>query len=459
MHIVVIGGGSGGYSAAIHASHLGASVTLIEKDKLGGTCLNRGCIPTKALVRSIEVLEETKRADEFGINVENVKVDFEKIMSRKTRIVQELVSGIEQLIKVNRINLIRGEGRILSSNQIRVNGKTLTANRIIVATGSVPAKIPVPGVSLPGVLTTDEILELEEIPESLLIIGGSYVGVELAGIFSALGTRVTILEQLPSIVPSVDEEMGRLLARNLARQGVSFKTGAKVKEIKKENDILKAISDTPDGELDESGKLILLATGRYPFTEGLGLAELGVKMAGRAIATNDYLETNIEGIYAIGDVLGKSMLAHTAYYEAEVAIENALGKVRKADYKVVPSCIFTRPEIGSVGLTEQKARESNIPYKVGRFPFTANARAKTMSETDGSVKLICHAETGAVLGVHIIGPHASDIIAEGALAIKMGAKAEDIAQTIHVHPTLSEATKEASMGLLHGSIHYGRIRL
>ncbi len=457
--IVIIGGGSAGYTAAIHAAHLGASVALIEKDKLGGTCLNRGCIPTKALTRSIEVLGETKKAAEFGVVADNVRADFQKIMSRKSRIVQELVSGVEQLIKMNRITLIKGAGRIIPSNQVQVNDQVIPAGKIIIATGSVPAKIPVPGIDLPGVMTTDDILELKEVPESLIIIGGSYVGVEFAGIFGPLGTKVTILEQLPTCLATVDEEISRLFSRNLARQGVEVKTGAKVKAIKKYGDILKAVYDTADGEAEAQGQMILLATGRVPYTGETGLSELGIRMAGRGIAVNDYLETNIDGIYAAGDVLGRIMLAHVAYYEAEVAVENALGRARKTDYRAVPSCIFTHPEIASVGVTEQDAREKNIPYKVSKFPFTASARAKTMGETDGTVKLICHAESGLVLGLHILGPHASDLIAEGALAIRMGATAKDIAQTIHAHPTLPESVREAAMGQLEGSIHFGRIRL
>ncbi len=457
--IVIIGGGSAGYTAAIHAAHLGASVALIEKDRLGGTCLNRGCIPTKALTQSIKVLGETKRAGDFGIEATGVRADFQKIMSRKSHIVQELVSGVEQLIKINRIALIKGEGRIVSPDEVQVGSDMIPAGKILIATGSVPSKIPVPGTDLPGVMTTDDILELKEVPESFIIIGGSYVGVEFAGIFSPLGTKVTIIEQLPVIIPTVDEEISRLFSRNLARQGVEVKTGAKVKAIKKEGDKLKAVFDTKDGESEALGQIVLLATGRTPYTGGIGLPEVGIKMAGKGIAVNDYLETNIDGVYAAGDVLGRVMLAHVAYYESEVAVENALGRARKTDYRAVPACLFTNPEIAGVGLTEQDAREQNIPYKVSKFPFTASARAKTMGETDGTVKLICHAESELVLGVHILGPHASDLIAEGALAIRMGMTAKDIAHTIHAHPTLPEAVREAAMGQLEGSIHFGRIRL
>ena len=455
--VVIIGGGPAGYVAAIRAAQLGARVALVEKDRLGGTCLNRGCIPTKALVRSVEVLLEAKRANEFGIEVGNVKTNFQKIMARKNNIVSQLVSGVEQLMKSNKIRVYIGTGHILSPHLVRVNDEEITTRKIIIATGSELALLPIPGIDLPGVLTTDDILELKELPESLVVIGGSHVGVEFASIFNGLGTKVTIVKRRPLLLEPIDEEIGRRFAQSLPRQGIEVKIGAAVKAIRKEGATLKVVWDTPDGEQGVEGQMVLMATGRQPYTAGLGLSQLGIKMDGRAIAVNEHLETNVDDIYAIGDALGKNMLAHVASYEGEVAVENALGHPRQADYHAVPSCIFTQPEIAGVGVTEKQAKDSGIPYKVSKFPFLACGRAVTMDETMGMVKMICNAKNSKVLGIHIMGPHASDLIAEGVLAIQLGSTARDIAHTIHAHPTLPEAVHEAAMGQLEGSIHFRRM--
>jgi len=405
--IVIIGGGPGGYVAAIHAAHLGATVALVEKDKLGGTCLNRGCIPTKTLVRSTESLLEVRRAGRFGIDVGGIAVNFPKIMSRKSDIVSQLVSGVEQLMKSNKIAVHRGAARILSPRLVKVNDEETAAGNIIIATGSEPVLLPIPGIDLPGVLTTDDILELKELPESLVIIGGSHVGVEFAGIFNALGTKITIVKRRPLRLEPVDEEIGRRFAQTLPGRGIEVKIGAAVKAIRKEGAALRVVFDTPEGDQGVEGQMVLMATGRIPYTGGLGLSELGIKMDGRNIVVNEHLETNINGVYAIGDVLGKNMLAHVASYEGEVAVENALGHSRQADYRAVPACIFTQPEVAGVGITEAEANDSCIPCKVSKFPFTACGRAVTMDETMGMVKMICHAGSGKILGMHIMGPHAS----------------------------------------------------
>jgi len=457
QNVVIIGGGPAGYVAAIRAAQLGARVALIEKDRLGGTCLNRGCIPTKALVRSVEVLLEAKRANEFGIEIGNVKANFQKIMARKNNIVSQLVSGVEHLMKSNKISVYIGTGHILSPHLVKVDDEEIATRKIIIATGSELALLPIPGIDLPGVLTTDDILELKELPESLVVIGGSHVGVEFASIFNGLGTKVTIVKRRPLLLEPIDEEIGRRFAQSLPRQGIDVKIGAAVKAIRREGAVLKVVWDTPDGEQGLEGQMVLMATGRQPYTAGLGLSQLGIKMDGRAIAVNEHLETNVSDIYAIGDALGKSMLAHVASYEGEVAVENALGHPRQADYHAVPSCIFTQPEIAGVGVTEKQAKDSGIPYKVSKFPFLACGRAVTMDETIGMVKMICNAQNSRVLGMHIMGPHASDLIAEGVLAIQLGGTARDIAHTIHAHPTLPEAVHEAAMGQLEGSIHFRRM--
>jgi len=455
--IVIIGGGPGGYVAAIHAAHLGATVALVEKDKLGGTCLNRGCIPTKALVRSAEVVREAKRASDFGVEIDNVKVNFPNIMTRKSNVVDKLVSGVEQLMKSNKISVYRGTGRILSPQLVKVNDEEIAAGRIIIASGSESTLLPVHGLDLPGVLTTDDILELKELPESLVVIGGSHVGVEFASIFRELGTKVIIVKRRPLRLEPVDEEIGRRFAQMLPRRGIEVKIGAAVKAIKQSGALLRVVWDTPEGEQGVEGQMVLMATGRQPYTEELGLAELGIKMNGRAIVVNEYLETNIPGVYAIGDVLGKNMLAHVASYEGEAAVENALGRSRQVDYRAVPSVVYTYPEVAGVGITEVEANDSGIPCKVSKFPFLACGRAVAMDETMGMVKMVCNAEDGRVLGMHIVGPHADELIAEGVLAVQLGATAKDIAHTIHAHPTLPEAVHETAMGQLEGSIHFRRV--
>jgi dihydrolipoamide dehydrogenase len=455
--LVVIGGGPGGYVAAIHAAHLGAQVALIEKDRLGGTCLNRGCIPTKALVKSAEVFLEAKRADEFGVEIGSVKANLPQIMARKKKVVDALVSGVEQLMKANKVSLHHGTGRLVSPCLVKVNTTEIGAKKIIIATGSESALLPIDGLGLSGVVTTDDILELEELPESLIIIGGSHVGVEFASIFNALGTHVTIVKRRPLLLEPIDEEIGRRFAQLLPRQGIRVITGAAVKAIRRDGSLLRVVWDATGGEQGVNGQMVLMATGRRPYSEGLGWSELGLKMEGSAISVTEYLETNIDGVYAIGDVLGKHMLAHVASYEGEIAAENALGRRRRADYRAVPMCVFTYPEIAGVGITEQDAKDGNIPHRVSKFPFAACGRAVAMGETVGMVKVICHARDGRVLGVHIMGPHAGDLIAEGALAIQVGATARDLAHTIHAHPTLPEAMQETAMGLVDGAIHFRKI--
>jgi dihydrolipoamide dehydrogenase len=455
--ILIIGGGPAGYVAAIHAAHLGAKVAVVEKGKLGGTCLNRGCIPTKALARSAEVLLETKRAKDFGIQAEGIRIDFPGVMAHKSKSIDQLVSGVGQLMKANKIRVCPGEGQILSPHLVKVDDEEIATRKVVIATGSQSTPLPIPGADLTGVLTTDGILDLTELPKSLVIIGGSYVGVEFASIFSALGTKVTIVKRRPLRLDPVDEEVGRRFAQTLPRQGIEVKIGAAVKAIEKEGAVLKVVWDTPEGEQGVDGQMVLMATGRAPYTGGLNLSELGIQMDGEAIRVNEYLETNIEDVYAIGDVLGKNMLAHVASYEGEVAVENALGRSRQVDYRAVPNCIFCHPEIAGVGLTEREASEGGIPYRVSKFPFAACGRAVAMGQTAGMVKMICRAADSVVLGMHIMGPHASDLIAEGALAIRLGLTAEDIAHTIHAHPTLPEAVRETAMGQLDGAIHFQRL--
>jgi dihydrolipoamide dehydrogenase len=451
--IAIIGGGPGGYVAALRAAQLGASVVLVEKDRLGGTCLNRGCIPTKALVRSVEAVEEVRNAAEFGVDVSGFSINFSRMMERKREVVDGLVAGIEQLMQAGKVEVRNGLGQILTPRRIRVNDEEISAKNIIVASGSVPARIPIPGLDLPGVVTSDELLEIDHIPSSLVVIGGGVIGMEFAGIFSHLGTEVTVIEMLPQILPPVDDEIARRFSLLLRQQNISVNINARVKEVRQGEGNLNVVFEQKGEDKTLETEMVLVAVGRSPYTEGLGLESLGVEMNRRAIAVNDRMETNIPGISAIGDVNGVIMLAHVASYQGEIAVENALGKNRRADYRYVPNCIFTLPEIAAAGLTERQAKDEGLSYKVSRFPFSALGRAQAMGETAGLVKMICDADNGAVLGINIMGPHATDLIAEGVAIMQLEGSAEDVVHTIHAHPTLPEAMAEAAMGQFEGPLH------
>jgi dihydrolipoamide dehydrogenase len=454
--ICIIGAGPGGYVAALRAAQLGARVALIERQRVGGVCLNWGCIPTKAMVSSIELLVEIERAEEFGVVVSEPGFDFARMMARKDQVVEQLVTGVESLLQARKVEVIAGSGQLISPTKVKVtDGSTemVEARKIIVATGSVAAKPPVPGLDLPGVLTSNEIVSLKELPDDLVIVGGGVIGVEFATIFSALGTKVTIIEMLPSILTTVDEELARRQQQALRKQGVDVHTRSPLKEIRDAREGLDVIFEGPKGEETVQAHPVLVATGRVPYTEGLNLQEIGVKTEKGAILVDEHLETTVPGVYAIGDVTGGYMLAHVASHEGEVAVENALGRDSVISYEAVPNCVFTVPEIAGVGVMEQEAKERGISYKKSRFPFTASGRALAMGQTTGLVKMICDQETGRVLGLHIMGPHATDLIAEGALAIQCGATAEEVAATIHAHPTLAEAVREAALGQGVGPIH------
>jgi len=454
--IGIVGGGPGGYVAAIRAAQLGARVALVERERLGGVCLNRGCIPTKAMTSSIELLMEIEKAEEFGILVGEPGFDFSRMMARKDDVVERLVSGVEKLMKAHKVQVIVGHGELISPRRIRVSGGSLQeveAEKIIIATGSVPAKPPVPGLDLPGVITSDEMVALEEPPQDLVVVGGGVIGVEFASIFNALGTKVTIIEMLPALLPPVDEELALRYLHLLRRQGVEVHLRSPLEEIRETEGLLEVVYEGPKGEGMVQTEMVLVSTGRAPYTNGLNLQEVGVKAEEGAIAVDEHMATNVSGIYAIGDVTGGWMLAHVASREGEVAVEHALGRDSVMEYKAVPNCVFTLPEIAGVGVTEQEAKEQNIPYRKSRFPFNASGRALAMGQATGQVKMICQRDSGEILGVHIMGPHATDMIAEGALALRSGATAEDIIRTIHAHPTLPEAVREAALGQVDGAIH------
>jgi dihydrolipoamide dehydrogenase len=461
IDVVIIGGGPGGYVAAIKAAHLGLKAVLVEKDKLGGVCLNRGCIPTKALVSTAELLSHLQRAEEFGIQVKDYSIDFPAIMKRKDLITRRLSSGVEQLMKANQVRVARGEGQIIEPGKVEVTDtagqkEIIKTKNIIIATGSKVMKLPIPGIDSEGVITSDEALSLSELPSKMIIIGGGVVGIEFAGIFKALGVEVTVVEMLLRILLPVDEEITRRLTQILKRKGIEILTDCKVKEIKKNHQNLEVLVSTTDGEKKLETEKVLLAAGRVPELGNIDVQRLGIELDKGAIKVDEKMRTNIPGIYAVGDVLGKIMLAHIASREGVVAVENISDKEVLMDYKVVPNCVFSMPEVASVGLTEEEARKENDNIKVSKFPFMANGKALGMGETEGMVKIIADADTFELLGLHILGAHASDLIAEGTLALSMEATAEEIVNTIHAHPTLAEAIAEAAEGIIGKPIHVAR---
>ena len=462
IDVVIIGGGPGGYVSAIKAAHLGLKAVLVEKDKLGGVCLNRGCIPTKALVSTAELLNHLQRAGEFGIQVKDYSFDFPAIMKRKDLITRRLSSGVEQLMKANQVRVVRGEGQIIEPGKVEVTDtagekEVIKTKNIIIATGSKVMKLPIPGIDSEGVITSDEALSLSELPSRMLIVGGGVVGIEFAGIFRALGVEVKVVEMLPRILLSIDEEIARRLTQLLKRKGIEILTDCKVKEIKKANQNLEVLVSTTDKEKKLEAEKVLSAAGRVPELGNIDVQRLGIELDGKAIKVDEKMRTNIPGIYAVGDVVGKIMLAHVASREGIVAVENISGKEVLMDYKVVPNCVFSMPEVASVGLTEEEARKENNNIKVSKFPFMANGKALGMGETEGMVKIIADGDTLELLGVHILGAHVSDLIAEGTLALSMEATALEIVNTIHAHPTLAEAIAEAAEGIVGKPIHLARV--
>lgn len=462
IDVVIIGGGPGGYVAAIKAAHLGLKAVLIEKDKLGGVCLNRGCIPTKALVSTAELLNQLQRVEEFGVQVKDYSFDFPAIMKRKEMIAQRLSSGVGQLMKANQIRVIQGEGNILEPGVVEVvnfEGKKelIKSKNIIIATGSSVMKIPIPGLENEGVIDSDGALSLSELPTKMIIIGGGVIGIEFAGIFKAMGVEVTVVEMLPRILLPIDEEISNRLTFILKRQGIKILTNSKVEGIEKTNQNLEVLISNQEGKQKLETEKVLLAAGRVPDFGNINVQKLGIELEGRAIKVDQKMRTNIPGIYAVGDVVGKIMLAHVAFREGIVAVENISGKEVLMDYKVVPNCVFSLPEVASVGLTEEEARKKYDQIKVSKFPYIANGKALGMGETEGMVKIIADSDTSELLGLHILGAHASDLIAEGALALSMEATAEEIVNTIHAHPTLAETIAEAAEGIIGRPIHLAKV--
>lgn len=455
-NIVVIGGGPGGYVAAIRAAQLGAKVCIIEKDRLGGTCLNRGCIPTKALYRNAELLNTLKHIDDFGIKVDSWDIDIEKIHCRKQCIIDQLVGGVEQLLKGNNVEILEGEASLKDKNTVGVtdkngNVKEITSENIIIATGSSPALPPIEGADLEGIYTSEEILNFESIPKTLAVIGGGVVGMELACILNALGSKVTVVEYMPSILTQVDSDITKRLSAFLKKKGIEIMTSTEVSKLEKNEKGFVVTGKGKKGEIKIEAERVLISAGRKPNVNGLNLEAVGVGFDKKGIKINDSFETNIQGIYAIGDVNGKVMLAHAASHQGITVAEEIMGVCSETEEQVIPSCIFVFPEIASVGVTEDEAKLKGMEYKTSKFMFGANGKALALGEGEGFIKVISKEED--IIGVHIMGPHASDLIHEGTLAIANKIGIKNIKNTIHAHPTLSEAFAEAVMGIKGEAIH------
>jgi dihydrolipoamide dehydrogenase len=460
--VAVIGGGPGGYVAAIRAAQLGAKVLLVEKERLGGVCLNRGCIPTKTLLKSAEKWLDLKHCSDFGLQADNIGFDFGAVVARKEQVVAQLQSGVAQLVKSNDIETVFGQAVLDGKNALKVarSGETVTyqARRIILATGSTPFRLPVPGGDLPGVIDSDQLLGLTSVPGSMVVIGAGAVGIEFAAIFQAFGCEVTVVEMLPTILPNIDLELVKRMGLLLRKQGLKMLVGTKVTAIRADGDRLVVSLENDKGTQELAAEKVLVATGRQPLVEGLGLDSAAVGYSRKGIAVNSRMETNVEGIFAVGDLTGNYMWAHAASAAGIVAAENALGGQALMDYAAVPGCIFTSPEIAVVGQTEQEARAAGQEIRVSRFNFAANGKAVSMGEADGLVKTVADADSGKLLGMHILGPHASDLIMEGAIAMKNGLTAREIANTIHPHPSLSETVMESAHGIDGEIIHQVRLK-
>ena len=457
VKLTIIGSGPGGYVAAIRAAQKGMQVTVIEDSEVGGACLNRGCIPTKTLIASAEALERTRHAADFGIEVTGeVTYNLAKIRERKDKVVSTQIKGIRGLFKSWGVALIEGRGSLLSPDVVRAvqkDGITMDvkSDKVIIATGSRPAAIP--GIPFDGerIISSDDAVRLMKIPKRLLIIGAGVIGSEFAFIYRALGAEVTLVELLPRALSTEDEEMSEIIEREFKKSKIKLMTDVKVERVEKTGDM---VVTSLSGGKQITTEMVLVSIGRSINSDNLGLEMIGVDRGKRGeLIVNEKMETTVPGIYAIGDVTGKFMLAHVASRQGLTAVENILGNEEKMDYTVVPSGIFTMPEVGSVGLREKQAVEQGIKYRVGRFPYRALGKAHAMGEITGLVKVIVDGATDKVLGMHVCGAHATDMVHEGALAMRMGATAKQLGNMIHAHPTLSEAIMEAAEDVHQTAIH------
>lgn len=460
--IIVIGGGPGGYVAAIRAAQLGAEVTVVERRALGGTCLNVGCIPTKCLLRSAGLLEDLRlRGAELGVRAENVSIDFRQVMAHKNKISNQLAAGVGGLLKLNKVRVEEGSAAFTAPKTLeltRAGGvrEVLRADAVIVAAGSVNAVPPIPGLSeIPCRMDSTGALSLEAPPKSMAVIGGGVIGLELACAYAAFGTKVTVVEAMERMLPMLDEDLVKIGVSHMRRMGVEFHLGSPVQSVESSPAGAKVLCRKRSGEaLVLEAETVLVAAGRRANTQDLGLEAAGLAHDRGSILVNDRMETSVPGVYAVGDcVRGYAQLAHTASIMGEVAAENIMGLRSRYREETNPTCVYIEPEAASVGLTEQAARERGVSCKVGKFPLAANGKALILNGGEGLVKILADAGTGAVLGLHIIGPRATDLIGEGALAIRMNASVEDLISTIHSHPTVTEAVREAALNVEKRAVH------
>ncbi len=453
--LIVIGAGPGGYVAAIRAAQLGMHVACVEKRALGGTCLNVGCIPSKALLESSELFHRAETALRVhGVKTSGVELDLSGMMKRKSDIVQKMTRGIRGLFRKNNVTHIAGLGRLAGDGKVAVGGDIYSAKRIVIATGS--SAIELPNLPYDGeyVIGSTEALSLDEVPPKMIVVGAGAIGLELGSVWHRLGAAVHVVEFLDEIAPTMDRELSRGLQKVLAKQGMafSFETRAQAAQICNGKVTVTLVQGSET--MTETCDRLLVAVGRKPNTDGLGGEDVGLAMDDNGrILVNEAFETNLPGVYAIGDVIPGPMLAHKAEEEGVAAVERMAGRAGHVNYDAIPNVVYTHPELASVGLTEEQVKAREIPYKVGKFPLVANARAHTLQEIDGQVKIIAHEKTDRVLGIHILAARASDMLAEGVLAMEFSASAEDIARTIHAHPTLSEALKEAALNVEKDAIH------
>ena len=457
--IVVIGGGPGGYVAAIRAAQLGAEVTLIEKKHIGGTCLNVGCIPTKALLHPAEIANAAREGAGCGIHVTVDAVNWQEVLAFKNSIVKKLTGGVSSLLKNSGVKVIKGEAKFIKPKAVEVtledgSHKIVEADRFIIATGSVPVMPPIEGLRTSKfVVDSTGLLSMEEMPKSMVIIGGGVIGIEFACALAAFGCKVTIVEALNTLAPTLDREISAMMANQLKAQGVELMLEHKVVSITDGESEAEVKVDNNGTVKSVRAEKVLCAVGRKSYIDNLNAEGVGIKCDRNKILVNEYLETNVPGVYAIGDCVGQIMLAHTASAQGEVAAENAMGEQKRYKPNCVPSCIYSLPEAAAVGLTEEQAKEQGMDYRVGKFPLAANGRALIANGGEGMVKVIIGNELDEVLGVHIIGAHATELIAEAALAISMEATALEIAETIHSHPTVAEAIREAVLAADSKAIH------
>ena len=462
--VLIIGAGPGGYVAAIRAAQLGLKTALVEKrSALGGTCLNIGCIPSKALLDSSEFFARTKNeAAGHGIEVGSVKVDIPKMMQRKEKVVAKLTGGVKMLMKSNGVDVYTGTGRIVDSHNVEIRDEsdkateTVETKMLVLANGSAPVELPFLPFDGEQIVSSTEAIAFEAVPKELLVVGAGAIGLEMASVWSRLGSKVTVVEIMPEILPGWDAQLAKTMRRELSKQGITFELKTKVTGVKKNKKSVRLTAENEKGEeVSFSGEKVLVAVGRRPALEGANVESLGVEFEenGRQVKVNERFETSVADVYAVGDIVHGPMLAHKAEDEGVAVAEILAGQPGHVNYEVIPNVVYTWPEGASVGRTEEQLKEQGVPYNTGSFPFAANGRALAMDATGGFVKILAHKETDQVLGMHVVGPWASDLIAEAAAVMEFGGSAEDMARTCHAHPTLPEAVKEAALGVAGRAIH------